>query len=198
MRICCLDLEGVLIPEIWINVAKKTKVKELTRTTRDEPSYDKLMQYRLDIMKKHKIDLPLIQKVISTMKPLPGAKAFLDELRSKYQVVILSDTFYEFAGPLMKKLGYPTLFCHWLEVNKKGVVTGYKLRQNNSKEKAVRALKKTGFKVVASGDSYNDLTMLKSADRGILFNPPSSIIKEYPQFPVVRSYNSLLKQLSKD
>lgn len=195
--ICCLDLEGVLIPEIWINVAKKTKIDALKITTRDEPDYDKLMNMRIKILKANGIKLRDIQNVIAGMKPLPGAKSFIDRLRSQVQVVILSDTYYEFAGPLIKKLGRPTLFCNWLSKDKKGFVSNYHLRQKNGKEKAVRALRKIGFKVYAAGDSYNDLTMLKAAHKGVLFNPPAQIKKDFPQFPVATNYSALLHQLLK-
>ena len=195
MEIVCLDLEGVLVPEVWIRVARKTKIEALKLTTRDIRDYDELMQYRLKILRRHKIKLKDIQKVIATIRPLPGAKRFLDQLRAKSQVVILSDTFYEFAEPLMKQLGYPTLLCHYLSIDKKGFVKSYQLRQKNSKEKAVRAFRKLNFKVSAAGDSYNDLTMLKSAHQGILFNPPLGISKEYTQYPVAKSYGSLLRML---
>ena len=191
--ICCLDLEGVLIPEIWINVAKKTGIKALEITTRDEPDYDKLMRYRLAILKKERIRLADIQAVIKRMNPLPGAKVFLRQLQEKYQVIILSDTYYEFAGPMMKKLGSPTLFCNGLSTDKKGFIANYHLRQKNGKKEAVRGLKNLGFDVVAAGDSYNDIAMLKTADRGILFRPPQKIISEFPQFPVTRTYAELLK-----
>ena len=196
--ICCLDLEGVLIPEIWINVAKKTRLKELELTTRDEPDYDKLMRYRLAILKREGIRLHDIQAVIRTMKPLPGAKAFLKELRKKYQVIILSDTYYEFAGAMMEKLGSPTLFCNWLSVDKKGFIANYHLRQKNGKKEAVRAIKGLGFNVVAAGDSYNDISMLQNADRGILFRPPAKIVKEFPKFPVTTTYKELLKVFLKN
>jgi len=196
--ICCLDLEGVLIPEIWINVAKKTGIKALAITTRDEPDYDKLMRYRLAILKKEKIKLRDIQAVIKRMKPLLGAKEFLRKLQDKYQVIILSDTYYEFAGPMMKKLGNPTLFCNWLSTDKKGFIANYHLRQKNGKKEAVRALKGLGFDVVAAGDSYNDIAMLKTADRGILFRPPSKIVRQFPRFKVTHTYSELLKAFNKD
>lgn len=189
--ICCLDLEGVLVPEIWINVAKKTKIKALEITTRDEPDYDKLMRYRLRILKKEGIRLCDIQHVIQGMQPLAGAKSFLRALQENYQVIILSDTYYEFAGPLMKKLLYPTLFCNWLETNRKGFIVDYHLRQKSGKEQAVRGLKHLGFAVVAAGDSYNDIAMLKAADRGILFRPPKKITREFPQFPVTHTHKQL-------
>jgi phosphoserine/homoserine phosphotransferase len=187
-----LDLEGVLMPEVWINVAKKVKLKSLELTTRDEPDYDKLMKYRIGILKKEGIRLRDIQKVIEKMEPLPGANAFLKKLKEHYQVIILSDTFYEFAGPMMKKLGSPTLFCNWLKTDAKGFISGYQLRQRNGKEQAVRGIKNLGFTVVAAGDSYNDVTMLKAADRGIFFRPPAKIIGEFPQFPVTHTYKELL------
>ncbi len=195
--ICCLDLEGVLIPEIWINVAKKTGIKALEITTRDEPDYDKLMRYRLAILKREGIKLRDIQAVIRKMSPLPGAQAFLKRLREKYQVIILSDTYYEFAGPMMKKLGNPTLFCNGLSVDKRGFIANYHLRQKNGKKEAVRALKSLGFRVVASGDSYNDISMLKAADRGILFRPPVKITRQFPQFPVTVTYPQLLAAFHK-
>ncbi len=195
--ICCLDLEGVLIPEIWINVAKKTGIKALEITTRDEPDYDKLMRYRLAILKKEGIKLRDIQVVIKRMDPLPGAKAFLAKLREQYQVIILSDTYYEFAGPMMKKLGSPTLFCNWLSVDKKGFIANYHLRQKNGKKEAVRAIKGLGFNVVAAGDSYNDIAMLKTADRGILFRPPPKIVRQFPKFPVTNTYRELLSTFLK-
>ena len=190
--ICCLDLEGVLIPEIWINVAKETGLKALEITTRDEPDYDKLMRYRLAILRKEGIKLRDIQAVIKRMSPLPGAKAFLEELREHYQVIILSDTYYEFAGPMMKKLGSPTLFCNWLSTDPKDFIANYHLRQKNGKKEAVQGLKGLGFGVVAAGDSYNDIAMLKAADRGILFRPPAKIIREFPRFKVTTTYPQLL------
>ena len=195
--ICCLDLEGVLVPEIWIHVAKKTKVKALEVTTRDEPDYDKLMRFRLEILKKEGIRLRDIQRVIQGMSPLPGAKDFLRKLQENYQVIIISDTYYEFAGPMMKKLGFPTLFCNWLEEEGEGFIGNYHLRQKNGKEQAVRGLRNLGFKVVAAGDSYNDISMLQAADKGILFRPPKKIIQEFPQFPVTQTYRQLLDAFSK-
>jgi len=196
--ICCLDLEGVLIPEIWINVAKETGIKALEITTRDEPDYDKLMRYRLAILKKEMIRLCDIQAVIKRMNPLPGAKAFLKELREKYQVIILSDTYYEFAGPMMKKLGYPTLFCNWLTTDKKGFIANYHLRQKNGKKEAVRGIRGLGFKVAAAGDSYNDIAMLRTADLGILFRPPAKIIRQFPQLKVTTTYPQLLAAFLKN
>jgi len=194
--ICCLDLEGVLVPEMWLGVAAKTGLKELELTTREEPNYDKLMKYRLAILKKHKISLKDIQSVISKMSPLPGAKSFLDKLRAKYQVIILSDTFSEFAQPLMQQLGWPTIFCHTLSVDSKGFVTNYHLRISDQKRKAVKALQKLNFYVQAAGDSYNDLTMLLAADKGILFRTTDKIKKEYPKLPAVTEYAQLLKQFN--
>jgi phosphoserine/homoserine phosphotransferase len=195
MAICCLDLEGVLVPEIWIKVSEKTKIKELRLTTRDIPDYDVLMRRRLEILRENKIKLRDIQKVIASIEPLPGAKAFLDNLRSLRQVVILSDTYYEFAMPLMKKLKYPTLFCNWLETDKNGFISNYCLRHKSGKEKAVQGIKAMNFKVYAAGDSYNDIAMLKAADKGVLFNPPPNIVKEFSQFPVAKNYKDLITAL---
>jgi phosphoserine/homoserine phosphotransferase len=189
-------MEGVLVPEIWIEVSKETKIHELSLTTRDIPDYDVLMRRRLKILRENKIRLKDIQKVISAMRPLFGAKAFLDRLRTLRQVVILSDTYYEFAMPLMAKLGFPSLWCNDLSVDSKGYIAGYHLRQKNGKEKAVLALKKIGFKVTAAGDSYNDLTMLKAADKGVLFNPPSQIAKDHDHFPITKTYSALLEELT--
>ena len=195
MIICCLDLEGVLVPEIWIAVSKKTGIRDLRFTTRDIPDYDKLMKRRIAILKKHGIKLNDIQNVIARIKPLPGAKVFLDELRSRHQVIILSDTFEEFAQPLMRQLGYPTLFCNSLVTDSKGFISGYRLRQRDGKKKAVQNLTRTGFTVHAAGDSYNDISMLKAAHKGVLFNPPANIKKEFPKFKVARNYNELLVSL---
>jgi phosphoserine/homoserine phosphotransferase len=184
----CLDLEGVLVPEIWIAFSERTGIPELRRTTRDEPDYDKLMRFRLELLRRHRLGLPDIQRVIREMGPMPGAKEFLDDLRTRHQVIILSDTYYEFAMPLMAQLGMPTLFCHRLETDAQGVVTGYRLRMPEGKRAAVRALKDLRFKVIAAGDSYNDTAMLAEADAGILFRPPQNVIDEFPQFPVVRDY----------
>ncbi|PIU40080.1 MAG: bifunctional phosphoserine phosphatase/homoserine phosphotransferase ThrH [Candidatus Omnitrophica bacterium CG07_land_8_20_14_0_80_50_8] len=195
MTVCCLDLEGVLVPEIWIKVSERTRIKGLSLTTRDLPDYDVLMKRRLEILRERKIKLRDIQKVISTVQPLPGAKSFLDKLRSERPVIILSDTYYEFAMPLMKKLGCPVLFCNWLKTDKGGYISNYCLRQKNGKERAVRGLKRIGFKVHAAGDSYNDVTMLKAADKGVLFNPPANIAREFLQFKVVNDYKGLLAAL---
>lgn len=191
MEIVCLDLEGVLIPEIWINVAERTGITELRLTTRDVADYDELMQHRLRILKANNLGLADIQAVIAEMDPLDGAPEFLNWLRERFQVVILSDTFYEFAAPLMKKLGYPTLFCHKLDVDAQGMVVGYKLRQDQSKRQAVRAFKLLNYHILAAGDSYNDTAMLAEADGGVLFCPPDNVIAEFPQFPVARTYAQL-------
>jgi len=193
--ICCLDLEGVLVPEIWIKVAEKTGIRDLRLTTRDVPNYDLLMKRRLGILAEHQITLADIQKIIQSVEPLPGARKFLDALRNKRQVFILSDTYYEFAMPLMKKLGHPTLLCNWLSVDSSGCIADYHLRQKNGKEKAVLAFKKMGFQVMAAGDSYNDIAMLEAADEGIFFNPPDKIVQEFPDFEVTRSYKELLREL---
>jgi phosphoserine/homoserine phosphotransferase len=191
VQIVALDLEGVLVPEIWIAFAERTGIAELRRTTRDEPDYDKLMRFRLDLLRRHKLGLPDIQKVIRELGPMPGAKDFLDALRTRFQVVILSDTFYEFAMPLMAQLGMPALFCHRLETDASGFVTAYRLRMPNQKKASVQALKGIAFKVIAAGDSYNDTAMLAEADAGILFRPPQNVVDEFPQFPVVRDYAGL-------
>ncbi|MEM7409257.1 MAG: bifunctional phosphoserine phosphatase/homoserine phosphotransferase ThrH [Myxococcota bacterium] len=191
MIIACLDLEGVLIPEIWINVAERAGIDALRITTRDEPDYDVLMRKRLQICEEHGLGLPDIQRVIGELSPLEGAPAFVDWLRERFQVVILSDTFYEFAAPLMAQLGYPTLFCHRLVVDGTGRITDYRLRQQDQKRCAVEAFHGLNFKVIASGDSYNDTSMLQAADAGILFRPPDNVIAEFPQFPVTRTYDEL-------
>ena len=189
--IACLDLEGVLTPEVWINVAERTKVDALRRTTRDEPDYDKLMRYRLDILDREGITLPRIQEVIGGMGPLPGAADFLRWLKSQAQVIVLSDTFYQFAAPLMRQLDYPCLFCHRLKVAPDGRITGYELRIQDGKRRAVQALRELSFRTVAAGDSYNDTTMLKAAHAGILFRPPQNVIDDFPQFPVTANYDEL-------
>ena len=191
MRIVCLDLEGVLVPEIWIAFAEKTGVDELTRTTRDETDYEVLMSYRLEILNKHGFSLSQIQDVIESLDPLPGALDFLDELRSKYELIILSDTFREFAGPLMRKLNFPTLFCHELKVNN-DLIEDIKLRLPDHKRKSVQYFQKLNFEVVAAGDSYNDLGMLKTADYCMFFSPPEQLVQEYPDIKVGRDYTSLL------
>lgn len=192
MQIVCLDLEGVLVPEIWIAFAEKAGVEELKRTTRDEPDYGVLMDYRLDLLRKNDFTLAQIQEVIDSLDPLPGAVEFLSELRSKYEVILLSDTFREFAVPLMRKLNFPTLFCHELQVGADNRIEAVKLRIDDHKRRTVQYLQKLNFEVVASGDSYNDLGMLKTADRCILFNPPSSLVAEYPDMAVARDYSQLL------
>ena len=197
MQLVCLDLEGVLVPEIWIDFAQRTGIAELRRTTRDEPDYDRLMRGRLALLKQHRLGLPDIRKVIAAMGPMPGAQDFLDALRRDYQVVILSDTFYEFAMPLMAQLGYPTLFCHRLETDWEGWVTNYRLRMPDQKREAVRRFKEINFKVIAAGDSYNDTAMLAEAHAGILFHPPQNVIDEFPQFPVTNSYAELRVEIDK-
>jgi phosphoserine/homoserine phosphotransferase len=195
VRIVCLDLEGVLAPEIWIEFADRANVVALRRTTRDEPDYDKLMAFRLKLLREHGLGLPDIQKVIAEMGPLPGAREFVEELRQDYQLVILSDTFYEFAHPLMRQLGWPTLFCHSLETDAQGFVVNYRLRMPNQKQEAVRRFKELNFRVVAAGDSYNDTAMLGEADGGILFCPPENVAREFPQFPVTRDYAALRREI---
>ena len=191
MQIVCLDLEGVLVPEIWIAFSERTGIAEFRRTTRDEPDYDKLMRFRLGLLRQHGLKLADIQAVIGGMAPMEGAKAFLDELRSRFQVIILSDTFYEFADPLMAQLGRPTLFCHRLETDAEGFVAAYHLRQPNQKFHAVQALQGLNFKVIAAGDSYNDTGMLGAADAGFFIHPPPGIVAQFPQFPVNHSYAEL-------
>ncbi len=191
MEVACLDLEGVLTPEIWIDVAKRTGIDALRITTRDEPDYDVLMKRRIEILDGHDLGLADIQKVIAGMAPLEGARDFLDWLRERFQVMILSDTFYEFAAPLMAQLGWPTLFCHRLEIGTGGRIIGYQLRLADQKRLGVEALQRLNFRVIAAGDSYNDTAMLSAADAGILFRPPENVIREFPQFPVTRSYDEL-------
>ncbi|MBC7726720.1 MAG: bifunctional phosphoserine phosphatase/homoserine phosphotransferase ThrH [Microbacteriaceae bacterium] len=191
MQVVCLDLEGVLIPEIWIAFAERTGIADFRRTTREEPDYDRLMRYRLALLKQHGLKLADIQAVIGGMAPMAGAKDFLDDLRSRFQVIILSDTFYEFADPLMRQLGRPTLFCHQLVIDTAGFVADYTLRQPNQKAHAVNALKGLNFQVIAAGDSYNDTGMLGAADAGFFIHPPEAITAQFPQFPVTRSYAEL-------
>jgi phosphoserine/homoserine phosphotransferase len=191
MEIACLDLEGVLIPEIWIELAERTGIESLRATTRDIPDYDVLMKQRLGLLDRHNLKLADIQDVIDTLTPLEGASAFLDWLRERFQVIILSDTFYEFAAPLMRQLGWPTLLCHQLEVDGNVRVCQYRLRQMDPKRRAVKALHDLNFRVIAAGDSYNDTAMLQQADIGILFRPPQRVIDDFPQFPVTRSYDEL-------
>ena len=194
MEIACLDLEGVLVPEIWIAFAEKTGIEALKKTTRDEPDYDVLMRYRLDILREHGLGLNEIQEVIATLEPLPGAIDFVDWLRERFPVVILSDTFYEFASPLMKQLGYPTLLCHKLETADDGTVIDYHLRQANPKRQAVVGFKSMYYRTIAAGDSYNDTTMLAEADAGILFHAPDNVIAEFPQFPAVQTFADLKRE----
>jgi len=193
MYIVCSDLEGVFIPEIWISVARKTGIEALKLTTRDEPDYDVLMRKRIAILRENNLKLADITRVISDMEPLEGAPEFLDWLRSVSPVIILSDTFVEFAGPLMQKLNRPTLFCNSLEVNGDGIISGYVLRQPDGKRKAIVALKSLSYKVIAMGDSYNDINMIQTADKGILFRPPKNVKAEYPDLPVAEGYEDLKK-----
>lgn len=197
MYITCLDLEGVLVPEIWIAFAKATGIPELEKTTRDEPDYNKLMQYRIKILKEHNLGLKEIQDTIAKIDPLPGAKDFLDELRSIGQVLILSDTFEQFATPLMKKLGWPTIMCNTLEVAENGEITGYKMRCEKSKLTTVRALQSCGYDTIASGDSFNDLAMIQASKAGFLFRAPENIIKDYPQIKPLTEYSDLLNEIRK-
>ena len=198
MYITCLDLEGVLVPEIWIAFADAVGIPELRRTTRDEPDYDKLMKYRIDILKQHGLGLKEIQATIEKIDPLPGAKEFLDELRANCQTIIISDTFDQFADPLMKKLGLPTIFCNTLEVAPNGEITGYKMRCEKSKLTTVKALQSIGYETIASGDSFNDLGMIQASKAGYLFRSTESIIKEYPQFPAFTEYSELLNAIKKE
>ena len=192
MNIVCLDLEGVLVPEIWIAFAEETGIPELKRTTRDEPDYDKLMNYGINILKEHGLGLKEIQETIAKIDPMPGAKEFLDELREITQVIIISDTFTQFAGPLMKKLGYPTIFCNSLEVAEDGEITGFKMRIENSKLTTVKALQSIGYDTIASGDSHNDLGMIKASKAGFLFRSTDEIKKEYPELPAFETYDELM------
>ena len=191
MHLVCADLEGVFVPEIWINVAEKTGIEELRLTTRDISDYDVLMKKRIGILKTNRLKLNDITAVIDTMEPLEGALEFINWLRSVTQIIILSDTFVQFAGPLMKKLGWPTLFCHTLSISSDGYIVDYNLRQQESKQNAVKSLKHLNFRVTAVGDSYNDITMLKAADKGILFHPPDNVKDEFPQFQVSYGYDTL-------
>lgn len=191
MQMICLDLEGVLVPEIWIEFAKRVGVPELARTTRDEPDYDKLMRFRIGLLEQHGLKLADIQAVIAGMGPMEGAREFLDDLRSRYQVLILSDTFYEFAQPLMRQLAWPTLLCHRLEVDPHGFVRRHVLRMPDQKRHAVNALRALNFQVIAAGDSYNDTGMLGAAHAGFFIHPPAAIVAQFPQFPVTRNYAEL-------
>jgi len=197
LQIVCLDLEGVLVPEIWIEFSQRTNIPELSRTTRDEPDYDKLMRGRIALLLRHKLGLRDIQKVIDEMRPLDGAREFLDALRAKTQVVILSDTYYEFAAPLMRQLGYPTLFCHKLVIDDAGRVSDYQLRLRDHKRASVAAFRALNFHTIAAGDSYNDTGMLSEAHAGILFRPPQNVIDDFPQFTVVRTYDELKRAIER-
>lgn len=192
MEIVCLDLEGVLVPEIWIAFAEASGIPELKRTTRDEPDYDKLMKWRLSILKEHNLGLKEIQETIAKIDPMPGAREFLDELRELTQVIIISDTFTQFAKPLMKKLGWPTIFCNTLEVAENGEITGFKMRIENSKYSTVKALQSVGFDTIASGDSFNDLGMIKASKAGFLFKSTKQIIADNPDLPAFETYDELL------
>lgn len=197
MNIVCLDLEGVLVPEIWIAFAEASGIPELKRTTRDEPDYNKLMEWRLGILKEHGLGLKEIQKTIATIDPIPGAKEFLDELRSLTQVIIISDTFTQFATPLMEKLGWPTIFCNSLEVAENGDITGFKMRIENPKYETVKALQSIGFETIASGDSYNDLGMIKASKAGFLFKSTEQIRTDNPELPAFETYDELLDAIKK-
>ena len=197
MNIVCLDLEGVLVPEIWIAFAEASGIPELKKTTRDEPDYDKLMTWRLGILKEHGLGLKEIQETIAKIDPLPGAKEFLDELRAMTQVIIISDTFVQFAGPLMKKLGWPTIFCNSLEVAESGEITGFRMRVENSKLTTVRALQSIGYDTIASGDSHNDLAMIQASKAGFLFRSTEQIKKDYPEIPAFERYEDLMEAIRK-
>lgn len=197
MEIACLDLEGVLVPEIWINFAERTGIEELKATTRDIPDYDVLMKQRLALLDQHSLGLPDLQSVIAELGPMEGARGFVDWLRERFQVVILSDTFYEFAEPLMRQLGWPTLLCHRLEVSESGHILNYRLRQKDPKRQSVKAFHSLDYRVIAAGDSYNDTTMLAEAEAGILFKAPENVIQEFPQFPAVDTYEALKKEFIK-
>ena len=197
MNIVCLDLEGVLVPEIWVAFAEETGIPELKKTTRDEPDYDKLMKWRLGILKEHGLGLKEIQETIAKINPMPGAKEFLDELRSMTQVIIISDTFTQFAAPLMKKLGWPTIFCNSLEVAENGEITGFKMRVENSKLTTVKALQSIGFQTIASGDSHNDLGMIKASKAGFLFKSTEQIKKDNPELPAYETYEELMEAIKK-
>ena len=197
MNIVCQDLEGVLVPEIWVAFAEETGIQELKKTTRDEPDYDKLMKWRLGILKEHGLGLKEIQETIAKIDPMPGAKEFLDELRSMTQVIIISDTFTQFAAPLMKKLGWPTIFCNSLEVAEDGEITGYRMRVENSKYSTVKALQSIGFETIASGDSHNDLGMIKASKAGFLFKSTEQIKKDNPELPAYETYDELMEAIKK-
>ena len=197
MNIVCLDLVGGLVPEIWVAFAEETGIPELKKTTRDEPDYDKLMKWRLGILKEHGLGLKEIQETIAKINPMPGAKEFLDELRSMTQVIIISDTFTQFAAPLMKKLGWPTIFCNSLEVAEDGEITGYRMRVENSKYSTVKALQSIGFETIASGDSHNDLGMIKASKAGFLFKSTEQIKKDNPELPAYETYDELMEAIKK-
>ena len=197
MYITCLDMEGVLVPEIWIEFARESGIPELTRTTRDEPDYDKLMKWRLGVLREHGLGLKEIQETIARIDPLPGAKEFLDKLREMTQVIIISDTFTQFAAPLMKKLGWPTIFCNSLEVAEDGEITGYRMRVENSKYSTVKALQSIGFETIASGDSHNDLGMIKASKAGFLFKSTEQIKKDNPELPAYETYDELMEAIKK-
>ena len=197
MYITCLDVEGVLVPEIWIAFAEASGIPELKKTTRDEPDYDKLMNWRLGILKEHGLGLKEIQETIAKIDPMPGAKEFLDELRSMTQVIIISDTFTQFAAPLMKKLGWPTIFCNSLEVAENGEITGYRMRVENSEYSTVKALQSIGFETIASGDSHNDLGMIKASKAGFLFKSTEQIKKDNPELPAYETYDELMEAIKK-
>ena len=197
MNIVCLDLEGVLVPEIWIEFAKESGISELEKTTREEPDYDKLMKYRLDVLKQHGMGLKEIQQTIEKIEPMPGAKAFLDELRSMTQVIIISDTFEQFAMPLMKKLGWPTIFCNTLEVAENGEITGFRMRVDQTKLTTVKALQSIGFETIASGDSYNDLGMIGASKAGFLFRSTPEIKAEHPELQAYETYEELMNAIKK-
>ena len=197
MDVVCLDMEGVLVPEIWIAFAEASGIPELKRTTRDEPDYDKLMRWRLGILKEHGLGIKEIQDVIAKIDPLPGAKEFLDKLRSEAQVIILSDTFTQFAMPLMKKLGYPTLFCNTLEIAPSGEITGFRMRVKDSKLSTVKALQSVGFETIAAGDSHNDLAMIKASKAGFLFRSTEQIKADHPEFPAFEEYDEFLEAIKK-
>lgn len=198
MEVVCLDMEGVLVPEIWIAFSEATEIPELRKTTRDEPDYDKLMKYRINILNEHGLGLKQIQDTIATIDPFTGAKDFLDELRSLTQVIILSDTFTQFAGPLMKKLSWPTIFCNTLEVADDGRITGYRMRCEKSKLTTVKALQSMGFDTIAAGDSFNDLGMIQASKAGFLFRSTEAIKKDYPQYPAFEEYDDLLDAIKKE
>ncbi len=197
MNIVCFDMEGVFTPEIWVNVANKTEIEELRITTRDEPDYDKLMQYRLGILEKHGITLKQIQDVIRSLDLLPGAKAFFDSVRDRTQSIVVTDSFVEFAMPFIEKLGKPLVFCHNLEVDSRGMITGYRLRQPDPKRRVVEAFQGLRYKVIGIGDSYNDMGMIQQAEKGIFFRPPEKVVKDYPEYPVTREYEELKSLIEK-